>query len=220
MKRKTRWLIILLILVLGIILFALENQKSPGQKLKTKKETADLNNNNIVETYVLENGRLTITEDSKLIWQSDGDWWIDNYVLADSNNDGILDINVSLWKSGSFGSSKPFWISKDDKSIKNHFFIYDLVDESVRLVWGSSNLKAPNCEFKIADIDNDGKKDLIVIEGNYLQMPKCKGQYIAFWKWNNWGFSNHWRSEKGNFSNLKIEQNGSKTYITVDSVVF
>ena len=81
-------------------------------------------------------------------------------------------------------------------------------------VWHSSNLSAPNCEFKIADVDNDGKNDLIVVEGDYSQSPNCKGIHLALWRWNGWGFSNEWRSEKGVFSNLEVEKiDGKDTLI-------
>jgi len=183
----------------------------------SKQEQEDLNNNSILENYILEKGKLIITENLKTIWQSPNDWWIDNFVLADSNNDKIIDINLSLWKSGNFDTSKPFWIEENDMSIKNHFFIFNLIDDTIKQIWGSSNLTRPNCEFKIADIDNNGKNDLIVIEGDYLEKPKCSGNYVAVWKWNDWGFSNEWRSEKGNFSNMEIEKNNEKNYIVVDS---
>jgi len=188
-----------------------------GESIIFKQEWADLDNDSILENYVLKNGRLAITEKSKAIWQSPSDWWIDDFVLADSNNDGIVDINLSLWKSGNFGTSKPFWVEENDMSVKNHFFVLDFINGSIKQVWGSSNLGEPNCEFKIADIDNDGKNDLIVIEGDYLQKPKCNGNYVAVWKWNDWGFSNEWRSAKGNFSNLEIEKIDEKSYIVVDT---
>jgi len=183
----------------------------------SKKETADLDNDSIPEIYSLENGLLAITENLKIVWQSPDDWWIDDFILADSNNDGISDINLSLWKTGDFGSSKPFWVKENDMSVKNHFFVFDFIGDTMKQIWGSSNLGEPNCEFQIADIDNDGKNDLIVIEGDYSQKPKCNGNYIAVWKWNDWGFSNEWRSEKGIFSNLEIKKNDGKNYIVVDS---
>ncbi|PJA92182.1 hypothetical protein CO134_01465, partial [Candidatus Kuenenbacteria bacterium CG_4_9_14_3_um_filter_39_14] len=96
-----------------------------------RQEQADLDNDSISENYVLENGRLAITENSKMIWQSPSDWWIDDFVLADSNNDGIVDINLSLWKSGNFGTSKPFWVKENDMSVKNHFFVLDFVSGSI-----------------------------------------------------------------------------------------
>jgi hypothetical protein len=182
-----------------------------------KTETADIDKDSIPEIYSFENGLLTIIENSKIVWQSPNDWWIDNFFLADSNNDGIFDINLSLWKAGNFGSSKPFWVEENDMSIKNHFFIFDFIDDAMKQIWGSSNLDEPNCEFQIADIDNDGKNDLIVVEGDYSQKPKCNGNYVAVWKWNDWGFSNEWRSEKEIFSNLEIIKNDGKNYIAVDS---
>jgi len=182
-----------------------------------KQEQADLDNDSIPENYNLKNGKLKIIKDKKIIWQSPDGWWIDNFVLADSNNDGVSDINLSLWKSGNFGASKPFWVRENDMSVKNHFFVLDFVNASIRQVWGSSNLGKPNCEFKIADVDNDGKNDLVVIEGEYSQEAKCKGNYVAIWKWNDWGFSNEWRSGKGNYANLEIEKINGKSYIAVDT---
>ncbi len=188
-----------------------------NEAIASKKERADLDNNSIQETYTLKNGRLTIIENSKIVWQSPTDWWIDNFILADSDNDKVLDINLSVWKAGNFGTSKPFWIKENDMSVKNHFFVFDFIDETMRPIWQSSNLEAPNCEFVFADIDGDGKNDLIVIEGDYSQKPKCNGNYVAVWKWNGWGFSNEWRSEKGNFSDTEIEKINGKSYIIVDS---
>lgn len=182
----------------------------------SKQEQEDLDNDSFPENYVLENGKLIITENEKMIWQSPSDWWIDDFILADSNNDGVVDINLSLWKSGNFGTSKPFWIKENDMAVKNHFFVLDFSGGSIKQVWGSSNLAEPICEFKIADVDNDGKNELVVIEGDYSQNLKCVGNYIAVWKWNGWGFSNEWRSEKGNFANLEIEKIDRKIYIVVD----
>jgi len=180
-------------------------------------EQLDLNNNLILENYILENGRMVIMENSKIIWQSPNNWWIDDFVLADSNNDGIVDMNLSLWKSGNFGMSKPFWVKENDLSVKNHLFILDFVDGTMKQVWGSSNLETPNCEFDFADVDGDRKNDLIVVEGDYSQKLKCDGNYVAVWKWNDWGFSNEWRSEKGNFSNLEIEKIDGESHIMVNS---
>ena len=188
-------------------------------KIISKQEEKDLDNDSIFENYNLENGKLIITENKKTIWQSPSNWWIDDFVIADSNNDGVLDINLSLWKAGNFGSSKPFWIDENEMSVKNHFFVLDFVDNKVKQIWCSSNLSNPNCEFKIADINNDGKNELIVIEGDYSQRPKykCNGNYVAIWKWNNWGFFNEWRSTKGNYINLKIDKNDKGNYVVVDA---
>ena len=183
----------------------------------SKEKKHDLDSNLIQETYTLESGQLIVVENLKTVWQSPDDWWIDDFVLNDSNNDGIIDINLSVWKPGNFGSSKPFWVEENDMSIKNHFFIFDFVDGKIKPIWQSSNLAVPNCEFTFADIDDDGNNDLIVIEGDYLQTFECIGNYVAVWKWNGWGFSNEERGEKGNYTNLKIEEIDGKNLIFFDS---
>lgn len=197
--------------------FRLAPDLMPKSHHATAQGTVDVDGDSILEKFSLNNGRLTIYKDSKTIWKSPSDWQIDSYFIADSTNDGTININLSLWKPGNFGTSKPFWVEKNDMSIKNHFFVYDLVDNEMIMNWGSSNLAKPNCEFQTTDIDNDGKNDLIVIEGEYQNDTSCSGEYIAVWKWGSWGFVNEWRSEKGNYKNLRIEDHDDKKYIVTDN---
>lgn len=170
-----------------------------------KKQSADLNGNSIEEEYILQSGKLIIQENAETIWQSEDDWWVEYFFLADSTNDGIADINLSIWKSGSFGRSKPFWIKQDDPSIKNHFFIFDWKNGKIQPVWQSSNLDAPNCQILVDDINADGENELIVLEGDYADAPDCKGKYVAVWKWGEWGFGNEWRSEEGGFEGVEVD---------------
>jgi poly-gamma-glutamate synthesis protein (capsule biosynthesis protein) len=148
----------------------------------------DLNKNNIPETYSLENNIVTITENGKQLWQTPEDWHIDDVIIADSNNDGIIEINLLLWKSGNYGSSQPFWIKTNDDSIKNHFFLYTLENDQIKSVWQSSNLDKPNCSAQIKDVDHDGKNELVVLEGEYTEPYKCEPKYKSVWKWSEWGF--------------------------------
>jgi len=183
----------------------------------SKQIQADIDSDFNIENYSLNKGCLTITENTNQIWASPPEWWIDDFVIADSNNDGILDINLSLWKQGDFGPSRPFWVDENDPRIRNHFFILNLVDGNIKTVWGSSNLSQPNCEFKIDDVDNDGKNDLVVLEGDYGHSVGGQAEYIAVWHWNQWGFMHKWRSSKACFCNLEIESIDNKKYILADN---
>lgn len=182
--KKVLTLSLLLLGCIAIIFFVSNSKQNLVQE-----ETADLNNNNIEENYKLEQGVLKIYENSEIIWQSSRDWWVDSFVLADSTNDGITDINLSVWRAGNFGSSKPFWVEKNDMSTKNHFFIFDFRDGRVQPIWQSSNLEVPNCHFIISDVNGDGKNELKAFEGDYLQSPECIPNTISLWGWNGWGFS-------------------------------
>lgn len=181
---------------------AVEIGRMSGQYNISKTEIADLDGDGQPETYSLAKGRLTIQSAGRVIWQSPLDWWIDDFALADSNNDGRLDLNMSVWKSGDYGPSKPFWVKTNDESVKNHFFIFDLKNGALSPVWQSSNLTVPNCAFRIAPIgDNktgeNKKNELVVLEGSYADWPYCQPKNIAVWSWNGWGFTNEGRVPSG-----------------------
>lgn len=166
--------------------------------------TADSNQDGEPEEYALKQGKLILRQSGETVWESPDDWWVDDVVLADANADGIVDVNLSVWKSWSFGSSKPFWVEEDDPSVKNHFFVFDFIDDTIKPVWQSSNLAAPNCAFDVADIDGDNKNELIVIEGSYEDKPLCNGKFVAVWEWNGWGFTNAWRSREGGYRDIEL----------------
>jgi hypothetical protein len=177
---------------------------TPSTKASYIKPLAGLANNNLPVQYELKKGQLTIKDNGKTLWQTPLEWWVDRYVVADSDSDGKLNINLSVWKQGNFGSHLPFWIQENDQSIKNHFFVFEFKNNQPKPTWQSSNLEHPNCEFAFADLDNDGRDELVVIEGEYREDLQCIGNYLAVWKWNGWGFSNEWRSAEGNYKNLTV----------------
>lgn len=152
----------------------------------SKEQSFDLDRDGKEENYSLQDGQLVVSTGSGETWQTPEDWWVENFVFGDANNDGIPDLNLSIWKAGSFGPCKPFWVTGDDNSVKNHLFIFNLVDGSFKPVWQSSNLDQPNYEMVLADIDADGHNELIALEGNYTN-PGYR--QVSIWKWNGWGFS-------------------------------
>jgi len=146
--------------------------------------------------FLLKDGILQVSKNSETIWKTPADWWVDDFILADSDNDGQTEINLSLWKSGNFGPFKPFWIKENDASVKNHLFVYKWKGGEAKAEWQSSNLPEPNCQIAVRDINGDGQNELVVVEGDYQDWPDCRGQYAAVWKWDGWGFENDWRGAK------------------------
>ena len=147
---------------------------------------SDLDQNGVDEEYSLQDGNLKVETGSQTIWQTPENWWVDDFFLGDSNNDNIKELNLLVWKSGSFGPHKPFWITTEDKSVKNHLFIFKLVNNRIKPVWQSSNLDQPNYKTILEDLDGDDKNELVVTEGNYLNPDyMC----VTVWKWNGWGFT-------------------------------
>jgi hypothetical protein len=105
------------------------------------------------ETYSLRNGRLTVTDqEDRLLWQSPEEWWIDDFFLGDITNDGRQNLCLSVWKEGSYGPYRPFWVEANDSLVRNHLFLYQMeaTEEntsekpSLKAVWQSSHLARPN----------------------------------------------------------------------------
>ena len=90
---------------------------------------------------------------------------------------------------------KPFWHTGEDKSYKNHLFVYQLQADAFRPVWFSSNLDYPILSFEIRDADRDGKNELTVMESRYKKISGEKytvdpaaPKLETVWKWDEWGF--------------------------------
>ncbi|WP_017755050.1 hypothetical protein [Calidifontibacillus oryziterrae] len=161
-------------------------QKSLPQYRLIKTEIFDLDQNGTKEQLALQNGELSVKTSSQIIWQSDANWWIDYFFAGDTNNDGTIELNMIVWKEGSFGPNKPFWIEEENTEVKNHLFIFKLEHGIMKPVWQSSNLDQPNYCVAIVDVNEDGSNELIAMEGSYTDLTKTD---VTLWKWNGWGFS-------------------------------
>jgi hypothetical protein len=56
---------------------------------------------------------------------------------------------VKLFASSLINVYKPCWITGDDPSVKNHLFIFKMVNGFFKPVWQSSNLDRPNYEADV-----------------------------------------------------------------------
>lgn len=166
--------------------YVLSTDNAPQEYRIARSRQYDLDGDGKPEEYILKDGCLTIKEDLNIIWQSPEDWWVDYFFIGDATNNGKPELNLSVWKKGSFGPYKPFWIEEEDTSIKNHLFIYRFEKNKLKPVWQSSNLDHPIYRATLIDLDGDGKTELVVKEGSYTDPKKCE---ITLWQWSGWGFS-------------------------------
>lgn len=161
-----------------------------GKKLAAdrlvKVRHLDLDGDGIRERYSLRDGILRVEVGSRQIWETPACWWVDYFFLGDANNDGRPELNLLLWKEGSFGPQRPFWVEGEDRSVKNHLFVFKLEEGEIKAVWQSSNLDRPNLRAALIDRDGDGKKELLALEGTYTGSGEFQ---LTLWQWNGWGFS-------------------------------
>ncbi len=126
----------------------------------------DLDSDGIREEYILDRQTLTVREGAELLWQSPKDWSVDNFDLGDADNDGTVNLVITLWKTGNFGTVRPFWDTGADASYKNHLFVFKMQNNTFKPVWCSSNLDRPIVSFAIRDVNGDGLEELVVEEGS------------------------------------------------------
>ena len=166
--------------------YVLSIDDTPQEYRITRSLQYDLDGDGGPEEYILKDGCLTIKEGLNIIWQSPGDWWVDYFFIGDATNNGKSELNLSVWKEGSFGPYKPFWVKEEDTSVKNHLFIFRFEEDKLKPVWQSSNLDCPIRSAALIDLNGDGENELVVREGSYTDPNKCE---VTLWKWKGWGFS-------------------------------
>ena len=113
---------------------------------------------------------------------------IKNFLISDLNNDGREELALIVWKKGSYGSSRPFWLKNDTEEFSMRLFLYKFRKGKPVPLWHSSRLEKPICEIRVRKAE--GKKAIEVWEGSYQgESYSCGETERTFWSWNGWGFS-------------------------------
>lgn len=182
----------------------------------TRTLCADLDRDGIMEDYSLYKGHLKVVQGSKKIWESLWNWWIDDFVLEDSTNDGEVNLNLSIWKAPSFDATKTAYFPEESLTVNNHFCVYAVRHGKLESLWTSPLPEAPNLAFAVADVDDDNQNELITLEGSYLDETASCGERVSLWQWNGQQFINEWRSPQGEYSGLRVSCIDGMATVVVD----
>lgn len=91
-------------------------------------------------SYVLEDKRAVVTGPSGFFWQSDEKYKVSDILVCDINRDQKDELLLLCWKRGRFGSSKPFWVEKDENTWSQHIFIYYPREKDFYPLWMASDI--------------------------------------------------------------------------------
>lgn len=179
----------------------------PADEKQSNYRRIDLDGDRNVEwVYYDDNeSRLYIVKDNQVDWSSSPDWQIEDFEVGNIDHSGNPDVVMSVWKKGSFGPDRPFWQEGDDESWGNHLFVFTYRDGRFEPLWQSSELSKANKDILIVDVDKERHEttnkptglELVVIE-----KASEEEEYLAVWRWDEWGFTNIWRSNLGDYNYL------------------
>lgn len=186
-----------------------------GNRVKTL--CADLDRDNTAERYILRSGRLKVTQGTNTLWESPENWWVDGFMLEDSTNDGISDLNLSVWRERPPGSPDPFEEVENTSVVGNYFCVYAVCGGKVAPLWTSGVLPAPIYDFAVADVDNDTRNEIAVAEGSFSHTQIPRGETLTVWRWNGNGFNTAWQSPRGAYGEMNIRCMEEAAYVCVDS---
>lgn len=187
MKTFVKWICLGLLLA-AVVWMAAGNKSGVG----VQSIYLDSDGDGHKEKYLLEGHRLQVFENHQLIWQSQQDWKIQQFSLADADNDKQTELLMVVWKHGSFGNAKPFWVEGPDNEYSCHLFLYRLRSGKLKSVWCSSALVNPIIEMNVEDSNEDGLNELNILEGPRAGFGYSLRQFFSrhhtLWIWDNWGF--------------------------------
>lgn len=127
------------------------------------------------ERAVLLNRQVKLYRNDTKVWETNWDWSVQNACHADLDGDGTEELLLLVWKRGSYGDHRPFWVKHNDHDLKQHIFIYRADksrDSGIRAIWMSSALPY------MKSIQTDVKGDVLVAD---------ETGRVNIWRWENFG---------------------------------
>jgi hypothetical protein len=159
----------------------------------------DLTGDGIDETILLREEKIQIFQDNRLMWESPPEWKILDAALGDPNGDGRNEVVMAISKPDEHGV------------LRSHPFLIGYRGGIYRQVWGGSAVHFLINEVALADIDDDGIPELVVLENRDENR-----QAVTVWKWQGWIFSQVWSSPEGIYENISVYSGSDgKAYIQV-----
>lgn len=87
------------------------------------------------------NREATLLYEGGMVWHSAWNVNVQQCLVSDIDGDGQDELLMLVWKRGSYGPKKPFWVEKNDNNLAQHIFIYKWEPRKtnkLRAIWMSS----------------------------------------------------------------------------------
>lgn len=143
---------------------------------RERTQRADLTGDGAAETLALRARALTVADASGgIVWETEPGWLAQDFLVGDIDRDGAPELLVLVWKRGSYGPSRPFWVERDEARFSQHIFIYrwDAAAAALRPLWMASALRPRVKSWAMAA---DGTLDITT-----------EADEPTRWAWRGWG---------------------------------
>lgn len=134
---------------------------------------ADLEGDGSYETLTIKDRRLLITGEDGSSCQSDGAWLVEDVLVGDIDRDGGLEVALVVWKRGSYGPYRPFWVARDTDAYSQHVFVMRYAEGRLVPLWMSSALG-----IEVVGSWMDGSARVALLD---------RAGEVTLWEWGSWG---------------------------------
>ncbi|MDO4533622.1 MAG: hypothetical protein Q4C36_07870, partial [Coriobacteriia bacterium] len=165
------------VVLVGAALFALWDAGGflPSWVSWEEREIAcDLDLDGVEETVFLAGKAFTVV-DGDSSCESDPEWLVQEVAVGDIDRDGTSELVSLVWKRGSFGEHRPFWVESDSVNFSQHVFIHRYAEGALQPVWMSSAL---GIEVQSMQLDERMRLHLVSPDGE-----------ATTWAWESWGLT-------------------------------
>lgn len=156
-----------------VILIVLLWNGTFAKRQSGKDVICDINGDGQEERISLTENHVRVSRQEAVLWQSDEEWEVTDFLVADIDGDDTVELLLLLWKKGSFGEYTPFWIEDDGQTVTQHIFIYRMDEDKMKAVWMSSQLKP---QVRSWDLAKENRIHIITDSGE-----------DTIWMWGQWG---------------------------------
>ncbi len=101
--------------------------------------------------------------------------FVSDAMLWDFDGDGATELLLVVWKIGSYGPYRPFWVDEDSGDFSEHIFVYRYAGDELEEVWLSSDIG-----FDAQEVHLDG--------AGCMHIATPQGE-TTVWEWDYFGFS-------------------------------
>lgn len=157
---------------------------------------------------------------SAIKWQSPDKWKVTEAISADLNRDGSNELVMVVWREHKTWPIDSFLPSggriadfHDRNGLSCHLILVGWDGEKYRELWAGSSLIDPVFSIRAADLDQDGKQELVSLEGKYDNRNTTGN--LTVWDWSGFGFRLRDRLQ-GRFSDFGIVSVNQNVMIVTD----